>query len=63
MRRLVGLWFILAAAAFFLIPWQLQEEGFFAFEWLAAYPDERTASGFFYAISDRPWLWAVKASG
>ncbi len=59
MRRLVGLWFILAAAAFFLIPWQLQEEGFFAFEWLAVYPDERTASGFFYALSDRPWLWAV----
>ncbi len=61
MRRLVGAWFFLAAVAFLFLPWQLQEEGFFAFEWLASYPDERTASGLFYALSDRPWLWGMVA--
>jgi len=59
MRRLVGFWFILAAAAFFFVPWQLQEDGFFAFQWVAAFPDDQTASAFFYAIGERPWLWGV----
>jgi iron(III) transport system permease protein len=59
MRRLVGFWFVLAAAAFFFLPWQLQEDGFFGFDWLASYPDDQTASAFFYAIGDRRWLWGV----
>jgi iron(III) transport system permease protein len=59
MRRLVLLWACLAAAAFLSVPWQLQEDGFFAFEWLASYPGDAASPGLFYAIGERPWLWGV----
>jgi iron(III) transport system permease protein len=61
MRRLVGVWFVLAAAAFVLVPWQLQEEGFFAFQWLSAWPGDVASPGLFYALGERPWLWGVLA--
>ncbi|MCA3261731.1 MAG: iron ABC transporter permease [Telmatospirillum sp.] len=59
MRRLVLTWACAAAVAFALVPWQLQEDGFFAFEWLAQYPGDTASPGLFYALGERPWLWGV----
>ena len=59
MHRLVLFWACLAAFAFVAVPWQLQEDGFFAFEWLATYPGDSASPGFFYALGDRPWLWGT----
>lgn len=57
MKRLVGLWTLVALAGFTFLPWQAIEDGFFGFGWVAQFPDDRTASALLYALAfERPWL-------
>jgi iron(III) transport system permease protein len=57
MKRTVLVWLAAALAAFAVLPWQAIEDGFFGFEWVAQFPDDRTASALLYALAfDRPWL-------